>query len=58
MPDRGLLGDGCALPSLSSEVTRSDPKTKAVFEKELVAVFDALAAGLRGDAADRRRARS
>jgi AcrR family transcriptional regulator len=47
------LGDGCALPSLSSDVTRSDSKTKAAFEKELVGVLDALAEGLGGDAADR-----
>ncbi len=40
------LADGCALPSLSQDVARSDAKTKAVFETELLAILASLSAGL------------
>jgi len=42
------LTDGCALPSLSGDVARADPKTKAVFEKEYVAILETIAEGLPG----------
>ena len=46
------LADGCALPGLSSEVARSDAKTKATFEKSYLELVEALAAGLSAKRAD------
>jgi AcrR family transcriptional regulator len=45
--------DGCALPGLSGDAARGDTKTRAVFEKEYMALVSSIAAGLpgRGDAA-------
>jgi TetR/AcrR family transcriptional regulator, transcriptional repressor for nem operon len=40
--------DGCALPGLSGDAARSDPKTRAVFEKEYVALVGSIAEGLSG----------
>jgi AcrR family transcriptional regulator len=42
------LADGCSLPSLSGDAARGDAKTRAVFEKEYLAVVDAIADGLPG----------
>ena len=42
------LADGCALPSLASEVARSDAKTKTTFEKAYLQLVEALAGGLPG----------
>ena len=42
--------DGCALPGLSGDVARGDTKTRAVFEKEYVALVDSIAEGLPGSA--------
>jgi AcrR family transcriptional regulator len=44
------LADGCALPGLSSDVARSDARTRGVFEKEYFAIVDAIAEGLPGKA--------
>jgi TetR/AcrR family transcriptional repressor of nem operon len=52
------LADGCALPSLSSDVARSDAKTKAVFQKELQSIVTTLANGLPGGNAEEREARA
>jgi len=40
--------DGCALPGLSGDAARADVKTRAVFEKEYVALVDSIAEGLSG----------
>jgi AcrR family transcriptional regulator len=40
------LADGCALPSLSGDVARADPKTKAAFQREYLSLVAALAKGL------------
>jgi AcrR family transcriptional regulator len=47
------LADGCSLPGLSGDAARSDAKTRAVFEKEYLAIVEAIADGLpgKGDAA-------
>jgi AcrR family transcriptional regulator len=42
------LADGCALPSLSGDVARSDAKTKAAFQREYLGIVAALANGLPG----------
>jgi AcrR family transcriptional regulator len=42
------LADGCSLPSLSGDAARGDARTRAVFEKEYLAVVDAIAEGLPG----------
>ena len=56
-PFRQGLEGGCALPSLSSEVARSDPGTRASYEAELLRLLDALADNLPdGDVPARRRA--
>lgn len=39
-------GDSCALQSLTGEVARADPDTKAAYEAELLKVVEAVAAGL------------
>jgi AcrR family transcriptional regulator len=46
------VADGCALPSLTSEVARSDAKTKVTFEKAYLELVDVLAKGLPGERAD------
>jgi TetR/AcrR family transcriptional regulator, transcriptional repressor for nem operon len=38
--------ESCALQSLTPEVTRADPETKAAYEAELLKLVDALASGL------------
>ena len=43
------LADGCALPSLSGDVARSDAKTKRAYERELARIVDAIADGLPAD---------
>ena len=40
------LAESCALQSLTPEVARADPDTKAAYEAELVKVADAVAKGL------------
>lgn len=52
------LAEGCALPSLSADVARSDAKTKATFQKEFQAIVAALAQGLPGRDANDREARA
>jgi TetR/AcrR family transcriptional regulator, transcriptional repressor for nem operon len=48
-PDhRGDVAGGCALPSLSAEVARSDEATRADYEAELKRVAAAIAEGLPG----------
>jgi AcrR family transcriptional regulator len=44
--------DGCALPGLSGDAARGDMKTRAVFEKEYVALVDSIAEGLPGSGGD------
>ena len=45
-PFRQGLEGGCALPSLSAEVARSDPATRACYEAEMLRLVDTLAANL------------
>ena len=45
-PFRQGLEGGCALPSLSAEVARSDPGTRACYEAEMLRLVDTLAASL------------
>ena len=40
------LGESCALQSMTPEVVRADPDTKAAYEAEMVSVVDAVAQGL------------
>jgi AcrR family transcriptional regulator len=40
------LADACTLPSLSAEIERADPASRAAYEAELRRVMEALAAGL------------
>jgi TetR/AcrR family transcriptional regulator, transcriptional repressor for nem operon len=40
------LGESCALQSMTPEVVRADPDTKAAYEAEMVKVVDAVAGGL------------
>jgi TetR/AcrR family transcriptional repressor of nem operon len=40
------LGESCALQSMTPEVARADPDTKAAYEAEMVKVVDAVAGGL------------
>lgn len=49
------LSDACPLQSLTPEVVRSDPETRAAYEAELLKVVDALAEGLTGGTAIARR---
>lgn len=42
------LDESCALQSLSPEVARADPETKAAYEAEMVRVAEAVAEGLGG----------
>ncbi|MBK1662419.1 TetR/AcrR family transcriptional regulator [Paracraurococcus ruber] len=46
------LAESCALQSLTGEVARADPETRAAYEAELQAVIAELAAGLEGGAED------
>ncbi len=52
------LAEGCALPSLSGDVSRADPKTRAAFEKGFLGVVEALAEGLPSRDPDERFARA
>ncbi|HET7541115.1 MAG TPA: TetR/AcrR family transcriptional regulator [Polyangiaceae bacterium] len=52
------LADGCALPSLSGDVARSDAKTKAAFQREYMGIVGAIAKGLPGADAEDREARA
>jgi TetR/AcrR family transcriptional regulator, transcriptional repressor for nem operon len=49
------LGDSCALQSLTPEVARAGRETRAAYEAELIRVVEAVAAGLPGTAAARRK---
>ena len=40
------LGESCALQSLTPEIARAEPRTRAAYEAELLRVHDAVAAGL------------
>lgn len=46
------VADGCALPSLTGEVARSDARTKTTFEKAYLDLVQALSRGLAGARAD------
>jgi TetR/AcrR family transcriptional regulator, transcriptional repressor for nem operon len=46
---RGDVAGGCALPSLSAEVARSDAMTRAAYEAELLKVAALIADGLPGN---------
>lgn len=48
------LADSCALQSLSSEVARADDETRQAYEIELLAIIEAVAAGLEGKPKARR----
>jgi len=48
------LADSCALQSLSSEVARADEATRQAYETELLAIIEAVAAGLDGKPKARR----
>lgn len=48
------LADSCALQSLSSEVARADGDVRQVYQTELDAIIDAVAAGLNGKPKARR----
>jgi len=52
------LADGCALPSLTSDVARGDAKTKAAFQRAYLGIVAALAQGLAGSNAEGREARA
>lgn len=54
-PFRQGLEGGCALPSLSAEVARSDSGTRACYEAELLRLVDTLAANMPDAAAPARR---
>ncbi len=45
---RADIGGGCALPGLSADVARAGPIVHAAYEKQLIAVIDAVADGLPG----------
>lgn len=49
------LGDSCALQSLTPEVARAGRDTRVAYERELLRVVDAVAAGLPGDTAAARK---
>jgi AcrR family transcriptional regulator len=49
------LGESCALQSLTPEVARADPETRAAYEAELLKVVDAMAEGLTDGALAARR---
>jgi TetR/AcrR family transcriptional regulator, transcriptional repressor for nem operon len=40
------IGRGCALPSLSPEVTRADARTKSVYQAELLRIIGEISSGL------------
>lgn len=42
------VGGGCALPSLSPEIARADPTTRAGYQAELIKIAETMAAGLPG----------
>lgn len=46
------VAEGCALASLTSEVTRGDAKTRTTFEKAYMDLVEALAGGLPGERAE------
>lgn len=52
------LGEGCALQSLTNDVSRADPETRAAYEAQLRLAIDALASGIGAGSpgADRARA--
>jgi AcrR family transcriptional regulator len=50
---RGDVGGGCALPSLSADVSRADPATRQTYETDLAKAATMIAEGL-PDAPDRR----
>ena len=54
-PFRQGLEGGCALPSLSAEVARSDPETRACYEAEMLRLVSTLAARLPDAGAPARR---
>jgi AcrR family transcriptional regulator len=43
------LGDGCTLPTLSSEVERAGAEARSIYEEKLLEVATAMARGLGGD---------
>ena len=51
-PFRQGLEGGCALPSLSGEVARSDPETRSFYEAEMLRLLDTLAANMPDDGPD------
>ena len=57
-PFRQGLEGGCALPSLSGEVARSDPETRRFYEAEMLRLLDTLADNMPEDAASPARARA
>jgi nuclear transport factor 2 (NTF2) superfamily protein/AcrR family transcriptional regulator len=56
MGDRRVcpLAESCALQSLSVDAARADDATRALFEAEWLGIRDAAAAGMAGDAEERR----
>lgn len=48
------LAEGCALPSLSSEVERAGDEARGVYEEKLQEIAAQMAAGLNGTEAERR----
>ncbi len=54
-PFRQGLEGGCALPSLSAEVARSDSSTRACYEAEMLRLMDTLTANLPDSAIPARR---
>lgn len=55
---RDDLACGCAMTTLSPEVTRSNPDMHAVYESGMTRIVDLLADGLAGGTNDERRARA
>jgi AcrR family transcriptional regulator len=52
------LTESCALQSLTAEVARADPETRATFEGELRALIASTADGMDGETASERRQRA
>lgn len=57
-PHRQDVECGCAMSALTSEVTRSGPALKTLFEKKMSTIADLAARGLAGGSQEQRRARA
>jgi len=55
---RDDLACGCAMTTLSPEVARTDPKTRAAYEAKMIEITDLIADGLAGGSRAERRTRA